>query len=130
MTAGCSGAETASPDPSSPGGETATTTPTEASPTLPGGGEDAASDLSSLGCERGADGDWIARGVITSSAPAVASFEVTAVLAGAAADNPDGRRRVLADLEPDVPTEFVVAGIPASGDADAACQLQVVRVEP
>jgi len=129
LVAGCSGdgGESAASGLPSPSAEA--TTPSAAPPTLAGGGEDAVSDLSSFGCEPAADGDWTATGVITSSASAVASYEVTVVLAGADADNPDGRRRLLADLEPGVATEFVIPGISASDDDAAACQVQVVRVD-
>lgn len=124
VATGCSG-DDAAPAPAPPVEEPSTSTP--APPVFPGGGEDAASDLSSFACEPGPDGVWTATGVITSSAAAVASFEVTVVLAGAAADNPDGRQRVLAEVDPHVPTDFVVPGITASEDLDASCQVQIVR---
>ncbi|CAN5373570.1 MAG: hypothetical protein H0V13_02945 [Nocardioidaceae bacterium] len=128
VAAGCSSGDDdpATAASSSPNGGSTTATPTEPPPTLPGGAQDAASDLSSFECVPGPGGDWTATGVITSSAATVASFELTVVLAGADADNPDGRQRVLADLEPDVPTDFVLPGIPASFDGEASCHVQVL----
>jgi len=125
--AGCSGDgdTTTAPDP--PSAES--TVPSAPAPTL-AAGEDAGSDLSSFVCEPGPEGDWTATGVLTSSVAAVASVEVTVVLGGPDAGDADGRRRLLSDLEPGVPTELVIPGIPASGDPDAACQVQVVRVDP
>ncbi len=128
VAAGCSSGDDTpeAATPPSPNAGSTTATPTEPSPTLPGGAQDAASDLSSFECVPGPGGDWTATGVITSSAATVASFELTVVLAGADADDPDGRQRVLADLAPGVPTEFVLPDIPASFDGDASCHVQVL----
>ncbi len=131
VVAGCSGdRDPAVAEPSSPSAGASPATPTGPPATLPGGGYDAASDLSSFECEPDVGGDWTATGVITNSAASVASFEVTVVLAGVDAVNPVGRRRLLADLEPGVPTEFEIPGIPASVESDATCQVQVLRVDP
>lgn len=131
--AGCSGGGDAddpgAPETPDPGTGTTSATPTEPTPTLPGG-SDASSDLSSFVCEPGPVGDWTATGVITSSATTVASVEVTVVVAGADADNPDGRQRLLSDLEPDVPTDFEIDQIPAAPSPDATCQVKVVRLDP
>jgi hypothetical protein len=121
---GGSGDDVGATDPPTSAPSSAASTPPTASDTA----MEAASDLSDFGCAAGKDGAWDASGVITNSTGKPADYRVTVVVAEGPGVSVPGMRRTLTDLTPGRPEPFEIEGLPASGAADATCQVEVLRL--
>jgi hypothetical protein len=89
---------------------------------------DAAADLSEFVCEPDADGEWSASGVITNSGGEAADYRVTVVVTDGPGASVPGKRRTLTELDPESPEPFDIERLPAAGETDATCQVEVLRL--